>query len=418
MRRTQRAAKRCLWIRRALLISSGDITKVMADQERIDRIVAELHDAKLDALVCALSMNVLMLSGYWPVVGTAVAICTREGEVWIAAPEAERDFAAAAGPHRLETFAPGSLSELDALPVSSCLRELLKSHQGWRLGVETAAATVPVGYSALHIYGGKLRDALDQHDIVPADDLLSRLRAVKTAKDIEFIRAACLVAEKGFVAAAAALSSGRSELDIALAARHQFALPAANEGQHRADGFAWCMSGANSADAGAAFARSQARSIAAGDVVLLHANSHLDGYWTDITRTFVVGEASVEIRTLMAVVAEAREAALEMIRPGVAAKSVDEAARATIQKSGYGQYFTHGLGHEVGFGAIDANERPRLHPASPDVLETGMICNVEPAIYIPNVYGVRHCDMVLVTQNGAEVLTPWLLDEQEHPAAA
>lgn len=390
----------------------------MADLERIDRIVAELKDAKLDALVCALPMNVLMVSGYWPVVGTAVAICTREGEVWVAAPQAEREFAAAAGPHRLETFAPGSLSKLDALPVSSCLRELLKSREGWRLGVETGAAAVPVGYSALHIYGAQLRELLAEHQLVPADDLLSRLRAAKTAREIEFIRAACLVSEKGFFAAAAALSAGRSELDIALAAHHQFALPAANEGLHRADGFAWCMSGANSADAGAAFARSQSRRIAAGDIVLLHANSYLDGYCTDITRTFVSGEPTVEIRTLMAVVAEAREAALEMIRPGVAAKAVDETARAIIQKSGYGEYFSHGLGHEVGFGAINANDRPRLHPASPDLLETGMVFNIEPAIYIPNVYGVRHCDMVLVTRNGAEVLTPWLLDEQKHPAAA
>jgi len=383
----------------------------MADQERIDRIVAELKEAGLDAVVCALPMNVLMLSGYWPVVGTAVAVCTRDREVWITAPQAEREFAAAAAPSRLETFAPGSLTGLEPLPVRDRLRELLKSRKRWRLGVETAAATIPVGYSALHIYGGQLRELLGEHDLVPADEMFARLRAVKTAREIEFIRTACAVAAKGFASAAATLSEGRSELDIALAARHQFALPAANEGQHRADGFAWCMSGPNSADAGAAFARSQSRRIGASDVVLLHANSYLDGYWTDITRTFVTGEARAEVRLLMATVGEARQAALAAIKPGAMAKSVDEAARAIIRRSGYGDHFTHGLGHEVGLGAINANDRPRLHPASPDGLETGMIFNVEPAIYLPDVCGVRHCDMVLVTEKGAEVITPWLSDD-------
>jgi Xaa-Pro aminopeptidase len=297
------------------------------------------------------------------------------------------------------------------------LRELLKSRNQWRLGVETAEATVPVGYSALHIYGGRLRELLAQHEIVPADEMLARLRSVKTVREVECIRTACAVAAKGFASAAAALSAGRSELDIALAARHQFVLPEANEGEHRADGFAWCMSGPNSADAGAAFARSQSRHIEANDTVLLHANSYLDGYWTDITRTFVDGEPSTLLRSLRMVIEEAREAALAAIKPGATAKSIDAAARAVIHKSGYGDRFTHGLGHEVGFGAINAHDRPRLHPASPDVLEAGMIFNVEPAIYLPNVCGVRHCDMVLVTERGAEVITPWLSDPSIRKAA-
>jgi Xaa-Pro aminopeptidase len=392
----------------------------MADQERLQRIAAELKHAGLDAFLCTLPMNVLMLTGYWPVIGTAAAVGTREGEIWIAAPEAERDFAVLAKPHRLVTFAPGSLQQIGGLPVAAALRELLNGRSHGRVGVELGPATVPGGYSALHIYGAQLREVLmaEGHEVVPADEPLARLRAVKTGREIEFIRAACAVAAKGFTAAAATLSPGRSELDVALAARHQFSLPAANEGEHRADGFAWCMSGPNSADAGAAFARSQSRRISLGDAVLLHANSYLDGYWTDITRTFVAGDPTKEMRKLLGVIEEARAAALAAIRPGAAAKSVDAAAREVIVRSGFGDHFTHGLGHEVGFGAINANDRPRLHPASPDVLESGMVFNVEPAIYLPDRFGVRHCDMARVTDSGAEVLTPWLPHEQLHPAAA
>jgi len=392
----------------------------VADQERTKRVAAELKHAGLDAFVCTLPMNVLMLSGYWPVIGTAAAMGTRDGEIWIAVPEAERDLAAAAGPHRLVTFAPGSLQEVGGLPVVPALRELLNGRSLQRVGVELGPATVPGGYSALHIYGAQLREFLvaDGHEVVPADEPLARLRAVKTTREIDLIRAACAVAGKGFAAAAATLSPGRSELDVASAARHQFALPAANEGEHRADGFAWCMSGPNSADAGAAFARSQSRRITAEDVVLLHANSYLDGYWTDITRTFVAGEMTREMHKLFGVVGEARAAALAAIKPGVAAKSVDAAAREVIGRNGFGEYFIHGLGHEVGFGAINANDRPRLHPVSPDILESGMVFNIEPAIYVPERFGVRHCDMVHVTESGAEVLTPWLPHEQLHPAAA
>lgn len=406
--------------RPALLISRELIPWNVADQERIERVVRELEHAGLDAFVCTLPMNVLMLTGYWPVIGTAAAISTRDGQVWIAAPDAERDFAAATQPDRLVTFAPGSLQEIGGLPVAAALRELLNVRSTWRVGVELGPATVPGGYSALHIYGAHLREVLvtDGHEALPADEPLARLRAVKTAREIEFIRTACAVAAKGFAAAAATLSPGRSELDIALAARHQFSLPAANEGEHRADGFAWCMSGPNSADAGAAFARSQSRRIAASDAVLLHANSYLDGHWTDITRTFVAGEPTEELRALLEVIDTARAAALAVIRPGAAAKSVDAAAREVIARSGYGDRFTHGLGHEVGFGAINADDRPRLHPASPDILEAGMVFNVEPAIYLPERFGVRHCDMVRVTERGAEVLTPWLQHEELHRAAA
>jgi Xaa-Pro aminopeptidase len=78
-----------------------------------------------------------------------------------------------------------------------------------------------------------------------------------------------------------------------------------------------------------------------------------------------------------------------------------------LQSRGFGKEFRHPTGHGVGFGAIDAHALPRLHPKSPDVLEAGMVFNVEPAIYIEGYGGVRHCDLVALTEKGAEVLTPW-----------
>lgn len=110
---------------------------------------------------------------------------------------------------------------------------------------------------------------------------------------------------------------------------------------------------------------------------------------------------------------DARRAAIAAIGPGVKVSEIDRAARGVLAERGFGKEFKHGLGHAVGFQAIDHNAPPRLHPASPDIIETGMVFNIEPAIYIENFGGIRHCDMVAVTEDGAEILTGFQTDYEE-----
>jgi Xaa-Pro aminopeptidase len=133
----------------------------------------------------------------------------------------------------------------------------------------------------------------------------------------------------------------------------------------------------------------------------------VNGYWTDITRTYCLGPPDERQVAMYETILAAREAALAVIRPGARAADVDVAARDVIAARGFGANFKHSTGHGVGFAAIDGNAHPRLHPASTDVLLTGMVCNVEPAIYIDGYGGVRHCDVVAVTDSGCEVLTPF-----------
>ena len=182
---------------------------------------------------------------------------------------------------------------------------------------------------------------------------------------------------------------------------------------HRADGFAWCMSGPNSALASAAYARSRRRQIESGDLVLVHCNSYADGYWTDITRTWCAGEAAGRAKEIFEAVFAARESALGAIRPGVGAAAIDEAARRTMEQHGFASAFKHSTGHGVGFEAIHAEARPRLHPASSDILEPGMIFNVEPAAYFEGYGGVRHCDVVAVTERGCDLLTPFQCNKED-----
>jgi hypothetical protein len=131
----------------------------------------------------------------------------------------------------------------------------------------------------------------------------------------------------------------------------------------------------------------------------------LSYYWTDISRTYIVGTPNKQQECMTAPIAEARTAGLNAVVPGVEARQIDAAARNVLTRYGYGDAFKHSTGHGVGFAAADPNAQPRVHPASRDVLKEGMTFNIEPAIYIEGIGGMRHCDLVACTSSGANVLT-------------
>jgi Xaa-Pro aminopeptidase len=143
---------------------------------------------------------------------------------------------------------------------------------------------------------------------------------------------------------------------------------------------------------------------------MIHCNSYVDGFWTDITRTYTVQPPDQQQEKMYAAVFAAREAALRTIKPGIRAAEVDAAARKVIQEAGFGLYLKHGTGHGVGFSPMSAYSVPQVHAQSQDTLQEGMVFNVEPAVYIEGYGGVRHCDMVAVTKTGYELLTDFQLN--------
>ncbi|HVA89187.1 MAG TPA: Xaa-Pro peptidase family protein [Chloroflexota bacterium] len=384
--------------------------------DRIERVKAALRDANLDALVCTLPENVLLLTGYWPVVGTAIAVAAAGGDVWLLAPEDEHNLALFGWADTVRPYAPGSLTRLTSPaeaaqpPLTTLLREA--GLGAARIGYESSSGFEGAGYAAIYLFGdalaGVLRSAAPDADLHPAGASLARLRSALTPAEVDKVRLGCSVAKAAFETAAKTLGVGRAESEVAadLAGRLSV-LGLASSGVQRAGGFAYCMSGANSARAGAAYARSTAREPRDGDFILVHCNSYIDGYWTDITRTYVVGGPDERQRSMYEAVFAARHAALSALRPGVRASEVDKAARDVLTDRGFGPNFTHGLGHNVGFSVISTEYPPRLHPASHDLLEVGMTFNLEPAIYIAGFGGLRHCDVVTLGPSGAEVLSPF-----------
>lgn len=386
------------------------------DEERVWRIRAALENSGLDAVVCTLPENVLLLSGYWPVVGKALALATREGRIAVIAPEDEKDLAEAGWADDIRTFRPVSLDAI--LGIDEVLRgpiEALARDLGLRcgaIGCEGGPASEPASYAGMFLYGPIL-EVLLARTMLPsrlesAGPILERLRAAKTPCEVARIRTACRIAGRAFRSGAQQLGAGLLETEAAVHFRAPLSTAGTGfEGVGRADGFAWCMSGPNAAEAGGAYARSRARPLRRGDLVLVHCNSYADGYWVDVTRTYSLGEPTGRRRALFEAVLAAREAALAVALPEVKASEVDRAARDVLAAAGFGARFTHPTGHGVGFAAIDPHARPRIHPASDDVLEEGMVFNIEPAIYVESDCGLRHCDVVALTAGGTEVLTPF-----------
>jgi Xaa-Pro aminopeptidase len=383
-------------------------------RERIARIQEALKSANLDAVLCTLPSNVLMLSGYWPVTGAGMAVATRDGVVAVLAPQDELQFAEHGWASRIDTFSPGSLSEITtpSIAASGPLRKLLHDLKidCAHIGYEFGEASEPASYAGMHVYSSAvidmLRFAAPSAPLAPASVVIGRLAASKTPPEIDRIRTACQIASEAYAHGVREIEDGRLETEVAAAYRDGFSVfGMAKTNVLCADGFAWCMSGPNSAKAGAAFAHTGNRQLQRGDLVLVHSNSYFDGYWTDVTRTQVLGDATDKQREILSVIAEAGAAAYAAIRPGIRAADVDAAAREVIRQHGFQKEFPHSLGHGVGFAAISANAHPRIHPKSDEVLETGMTFNVEPSIYIEGYGGARHCDMVAVTANGMELLT-------------
>ena len=381
------------------------------DRQRRKRNLEGIVAANLDALVCFTAPDVRLLTGYWPVMCASVAIMSREGRVCVIVPEDEAELAHQTTDAEIIPYKPETLERLTrpAEALGDPLRELAaRMPSPAKIGLSLNDSMQAASYQS----GNHFRDSIvplleatyPQAAIVEATETLATLRSIKSEHEIAEIRRGCALASAGFSEASRAVAAGRREDQVAADVNRAFAL-VAQDGFERGAGFFFCMSGPDSTKAAGAYARTRRRIINNSDLVMIHANTVGDGMWTDITRTYTAGDETAEQAAMRRAIAEARSAALAAIKPGAAASAIDKAARDVLASHGFGKAFKHAVGHGVGFAAADALAMPRLHPKSPDVLEAGMTFNIEPAIYKEGIGGIRHCDVVLCTETGAEVLT-------------
>ena len=383
------------------------------DEQRYAANLSALTRSSLHALICSSPTSVLLLTGYWPVMGGSVVVMTANGSLFAILPEDEREIAQATSSAEIITYTPQTPGGLDP-PIhalSTTLGPLLDSLSlsAKNVGIEFRLGMQPASYLTSHVFHTSLIDQLESFRLsarfVSADLTLDSLKSIKTSKELSLIRHSATVASDGFGKAAKCIKPGLREAEVAAEFQYAFDRSSCAEGLERSYGSFYCMSGPNSAKASAGYARTRQRVICSGDLVMIHANTCADGYWTDITRTYIAGTPDVRQRAMYSAIAEARGAAIDAVRPGAKASMVDQAARDVMTAHGFGAAFRHSTGHGVGFAAADANAQPRIHPQSPDILIEGMTFNVEPAAYIDGYGGMRVCDVVAVTSTGASVVT-------------
>jgi Xaa-Pro dipeptidase len=225
----------------------------------------------------------------------------------------------------------------------------------------------------------------------------------KTPEEITAIRLANQVALLGIIAFERASVPGASEIEVAMATETAIAVETGAGGISYSKGWAMVQSGPNSAEGGL-FNRSTGRRLQPGDLVLLELATCVNGYWSDLTRTAAVGLLRPELQRIYDTARRANEAAIQAVRPGVAAGEIDRAARDVIRQAGLASFFTHHTGHHVGFRYHDPGFS--LVPGAKDILAAGMVVTIEPGIYVPELgAGARIEENVLVTSLGCEVLS-------------
>ena len=234
-----------------------------------------------------------------------------------------------------------------------------------------------------------------RYSFLPRTGMVEQLRIKKEAREVTQIGKAVSLASGIFPSFVRAIHSGIAENEVAAELEYL----ARKAGAERMSFETIVASGPNSA---LPHARPTQRKIGRGFVVLDY-GVILGGYCSDMTRTVWVGRASRQAARIYSAVLEAQLAGIDAVRAGVAAQTVDQAARDVLRKHKLEKYFTHSLGHGVG---LEIHEAPRLAKGQTQKLEAGMVVTIEPGVYIPGSGGVRIEDMVLVTENGCKVLTP------------
>jgi Xaa-Pro aminopeptidase len=224
-------------------------------------------------------------------------------------------------------------------------------------------------------------------------DTVGALRIRKDKGEYDRLKASAGIADRAMQAAFAAIRPGMSETELAEVIKAQFG----SEGA--APEFSIVGGGPNGAfphhDTGG-------RKLEEGDAIVIDIGGRKNGYPSDITRMAAVGRPPEGYGQIHTIVEKAVQAALKAVKPGVKASEVDDAARRVIANAGYGEYFVHRTGHGLG---VDIHEPPYITSTSDSVLEEGMVFSIEPGVYIPGRFGIRLEDIVIVLENGPEILS-------------
>jgi Xaa-Pro dipeptidase len=288
---------------------------------------------------------------------------------------------------QLFTYADGQ----DPLKAFQAAAKALKLEKK-TLGVEALRLRV------LELY--LMQQAAPEVKVDPAEAIIARLRMIKDADEIKAMKRAVEIAEIALENVQDVLKPGLTEQQMA----GELLVALMRAGAESFPFEPLVQSGPNSA---LPHATPGSRVVQSGEILLLDFGVNVDGYASDVTRTFAVGPIGDELKKIYEIVKQANAAGRAAARAGATGQDVDRAARKVIVEAGYGQYFTHRTGHGLG---LEGHEPPYMVEGNDVPLEVGNTFTVEPGIYVPGLGGVRIEDDVLITGSGAESLTTYSRD--------
>lgn len=354
---------------------------------RFDKLNASLRTSDLDAVILNPGPTLTHLTGlhFHLMERPVVLLYAKDQDPAIVLPELELQKVTAL-PYKLQVFPyPENPSEWD-----SAFRRATQALglDGKRIGVEPRQLRL--------LEFRYVRAGAPESDYPDASEVLSSLRLRKDQTEVEAMRRAVKIAQDALEATIPLIKIGMTEKELS----SELVVQLLKHGSDPEMPFAPIVSGGP--NAANPHASPSERKLQGGDLLVVDWGATYDGYISDLTRTFAVGEVDDEYKKIHEIVQEANAAGRAAGKPGVPCANVDKAARDVIESAGYGEFFTHRTGHGIG---MEGHEEPYMRGDNMQLLEPGMAFTVEPGIYLPNRNGVRIEDNVVITETGADVLS-------------
>jgi len=344
----------------------------------IENIYSKIKERELDAALISLPANITYLTGYAS--RDSYFLISKKGNIYFT----DSRYTQEAKKHlknisRIESIDQGAFKAI----ARSCRSLKLKT----------------VGFEEKHTSYAEFRQITKELKsgikLLPLQGLVETAREIKTPQEIAKIKTATKITIRALQFINEFIKPGIREIEVA-AELERFTR---YEGAHGSAFSIIVASGPNSSYPHHITSRKKIRKH---EHVLIDIGTDYQGYKSDLTRIFFLGKINVLARKIYDIVLGANELAIKAVKPGVPIKDIDAIARNHIAKSGYGEFFGHALGHGIG---LMVHEAPSVSAKQEIRLEPGMIFTIEPAIYLPQRFGIRIEDMILVTRKGYEVLS-------------
>ncbi|MFE5322053.1 M24 family metallopeptidase [Paenibacillus sp. NPDC056579] len=352
--------------------------------ERINKLYTLMDTEALDVIFITLPKLVYYFTGFYsdPHERFMALVCPKGEEPFLVVPLLDQEKAARVS----------SVGTIVAHSDTENPYELVKRH--------LPGLTARIGIQAEHMNVKRYRALMEvtgAQQAIHLDDQISQFRVIKSSEEIAVIRRAIHCIEEAVKETVSLVKPGVTEVELVAELEYRMK-------RLGAEGPSFDTMVLTGEKTGLPHGIPGTDRVREGDFLLIDAGVFIDGYASDLTRTFAVGDISDQRKEIYAAVLAANEAMIRAVRPGVTFGSLDHAARSVIADRGYGEAFITRAGH--GFG-LEIHEYPSIHGLNEDLLREGMVFTAEPGIYISGLGGVRIEDNVVVTKDGAEVLTSY-----------